>query len=487
MIGLLRDVYGLFREQVAERRKVVAIRRQAMEGTARTLYDLANVYEDTDLQPGGQLAEVTDQGAYGRERRQKVSYELWERNCHARNVVEQYVNHIVGPGFKVDYPNTRQKNLYDALNDQWGLTKMVGTPPVGMRLEELVRRVTRDGEAFVWRHPDGGIRFIDPLLVKTPDSLVSDESVDDGVQLRDEKDPESVVGYYVVGMSDMLTTGEVWHLRGECSDSSCTRGRPMLYYAREYLKKYERFMDARVQLAMFRSLILMFRKRVGGGPASTRAMHDAIKTGTVAALDGTGSLDYKTYPGVGRVIDHSDKIEYEFKSPQTGADEAAEDGRAIRLQGATYFGMPEYMYTGDAGNSSYASAAVAEAPGVKGMTRRQAWCGQAFASLFKWGDDRLAEDPTFSWPLMVSRDILKEAQAYNTANRAGAMSRRTWQEKVGLDPDQEKRRVDAEGGPLIEPGTAGRKPGNTVNDKKPDRGQPDGPKGDTNNAGTGSI
>src|SRR5689334_9116606 len=67
---------------------------------------------------------------------------------------------------------------------------------------EIVRRVDRDGEAFLrfFLGPDGTtrIRFVEPDQVATPADMARDPSASLGIQ-TDADDVETVLGYYIDG------------------------------------------------------------------------------------------------------------------------------------------------------------------------------------------------------------------------------------------------------------------------------------------------
>ena len=67
---------------------------------------------------------------------------------------------------------------------------------------------------------------------------------------------------------------------------------------------------------------------------------------------------------------HSDTESWQAVRPQIGADDAAADGRAIRLMIATGAMLPEH-YLGEGGTVNRATAAEMGLPAIKRMQRRQ--------------------------------------------------------------------------------------------------------------------
>lgn len=433
MIGILWD-------WMKTRRATAHAERRLWEGYASAIDRMNQLYVDTDrMNFDARLGSVAAglarmEPKVSREEAQAVALELFKKNPFGRNIVNQIRNHVVGPGFALKWQNPDQQKTYDALAIKYNLPR---------RFVYFVRNCKLFGEVFFIKS-NGKLRAVPACAVKTPTEYVSDPRYEDGVELADADDPESVLGYHIEG--EFFPRMLVFHWKDIDVDDDCQRGWPLLFDAREVLEEYRKFMSNRARLNDFRTNILMFKKIIGANAAQVSAVVDRAKTGTLQRpIDGKAQ-PFEWLPGVGRVITSNDKVEYDLKNPNTGASEAEADGRAMRLQGATFVQFAEWLYSSDASNANFASTQVAESPFVKAMMMEQEWQIGGMLKLVAWLEPSLAEPRgTYVAPPLVSRDAMKEAQANQILWNAQVMSAETWQERAGLDPKQEASRIAAAG------------------------------------------
>lgn len=122
--------------------------------------------------------------------------------------------------------------------------------------------------------------------------------------------------------------------------------------------------------------------------------------------------------------------------------------------------MPEYLISGDASNSNYASTLVAESPFVRYCESNQWMYGTHFYNII-WKAlllyHRIGAFGAISWKALcdaidikvdykspASRDQLAQAQTNQIMYDAGVLSKRTWQVDAGMDPDEESKQIAKE-------------------------------------------
>lgn len=386
-------------------------------------YGASNTYVDPDTVNDGQLYVRPD---ISHDRQIAQAREVY-KTATGRNIVEQRVNHIAGDEFSISIEGSSAK-------------PSVLWPGHRRLFQQLVRRVERDGEAFVfydrWTQK---FQFIEPADVETPLSMKGDEDVKDGVLFSDPDDMTSVQGYYI---DDYLySTSQVVHVKSFLTDDTCVRGRVPLYECMKYITRYEQFLECRMRLNVFRSMIVMFRKMKNATSSDIASFISGISEGTISRPETGRQVDItKMRPGT--VLTHSENMEYDFKAPDTGAGEAEVDGRSLRLHIAMFFQMAEYMLWADASNANYASTSVTQNPAVKSMMTLQGNYGDVFEKLGRMR----GFDCTMEFPSLIADLGPAQTAANITLWQAGAMSLKTLRQREKLDPVEEEKNVQGEGG-----------------------------------------
>lgn len=437
MIGMVADWYRLKRARL----KASLTEARTTEHMFSAYDDMANLYFDHDLYVDGQrhTGSETEGRRVGRDKARTESREFARSNAHARNIVFQIVNFTVGAGFGISFED-------DAKAMQW--REDAAALDWWRRRREIMRRIPRDGEAILRRFDQKGngatVRFVEPSRIKNPPGKDKGDGVIDGVQVAmhdGELDVEDIKGYYID--DKFVDAGEVFAFSDPFSDINDVRGWPLLYDAIPIIDRYERWVNVRAVLNEARASIIMFRKHKRATPAQLQTFADNVKAGTFERQDQV-SQRYALKPLPGTVFDHTDDIEYEFKSPQVDARDAAEDGRCMRLLIAAFFSMPEYWVTADASNANLASTLVAENPGIQAMISWQDFMGSQFAQFINWWFGEPLET-RFVFPNLVLRQPHQEVQALAIEHDHGIISRETWQERRRYDPAAERTRMAAEG------------------------------------------
>lgn len=384
--------------------------------------------EDSHYSSGERIDPTT--GATRTEAQLFAEY-LYRATATGKNVVLQRANHTVGGDFSV---SSKDPNV-DAL-----LTEMWEKYSLSQILYQMVRDTEEFGECFIFRNRSGSLRIVEPFTVYAPTTRNYDELCQDGVQCFDKNDPTTAYGYWIE--DHFFPASRVFHIRSLYTNSGEFRGWPELFDARNSIIKYERFIDARGSLNIARSAIMFVRTHKGRNLNQIRSILNQVKSGETTEPDGVSRPVFNDNGAT--VMDVDENTSVDFKAPNTGASEAAEDGRAINQQGATAFQMPGYMYSGDVSSSGYAGIAVSEAPGVKSMKTLQEYYGWEVRKLLKWIDPR-AQNVSMAFPQLISRSELDLCRALDIESRNGTLSRDTWMEIRGRDPRTERENMTRDG------------------------------------------
>lgn len=370
-------------------------------------------------------------------------------NEFAINGHENRINYVVGPGHS--YHAAVRKGagapLALAAQVQAVLDAFLDENRWHSRQQEVVRRLDRDGEAFLRFFEAGGatrVRFIEPDQVAAPADAARDPHARLGV-VTAAGDVESPRAYYVDG--EWVDARHVQHRKANV-DANVKRGLPLYAPVRANLRRAEKLLRNMSAVAEVQSAIALIRRHRGASASGVERFVDNNAEGV--RQDGRGNVRRLTQYGPGTIIDAPAGLEYDF--PATGVDAASyvsvlqAELRAI----AARLVMPEFMFTSDASNANYASTMVAEGPAVRMFERLQAAMIQDDRDVM-WrvvraaaragrlpGNVRELVDIQITAPSLHVRDQLKEAQVDRIAHQHGVLSLQTWSQNLGLDYDQEQ-------------------------------------------------
>lgn len=318
------------------------------------------------------------------------------------------------------------------------------------RQQEIVRRMDRDGEAFLRFFVDHEgltrVRFVEPDQITTPSQRATDPSASFGIQ-SDPHDVETVQGYYIDG--ELVEPNEVQHRRANV-DLNVKRGLPLYAPVRKNLRRAEKLLRNMSVVAEIQSAIALIRKHRG---VSRSGVEQFVAGGADASATSAanGRTRHFSQYGPGTILDAPAGLEYDF--PTAGVDAASfvailqAELRAI----ASRLVMPEFMFTSDASNSNFASTMVAEGPAVRMFERLQAnMIQEDRAVMWRVVENavtagRLPEsvreciEIQISGPSLRVRDQLREAQVDRIAHANGILSPQSWSQHLGLDYDQEQK------------------------------------------------
>jgi capsid protein len=375
-------------------------------------------------------------------------------NEFAINGHENRISYIVGPGH--NYRATICKGMSGppelALAVQKHLDEFTEENRWRLRQQEIVRRLDRDGEAFLRFFVDHEgmtrVRFIEPDQVTTPSRLSADPSASFGIQ-TDVDDVEAVQGYHVDG--EYVEAGDVQHRRANV-DFNVKRGLPLYVPVRKNLRRAEKLLRNMSVVAEIQSAIALIRKHRGMGRSGIEHFV-ADNADATAVSSSTARTRHYTQYGPGTILDAPAGLEYDF--PTRGLDAASfvavlqAELRAI----AARLVMPEFMFTSDASNANYASTMVAEGPAIKMFERLQAsTIEQDRAVMWRVIDNAIAAgrlpreargacDIQIIPPSLHVRDPLRQTQVDRIAFDCGVLSPQTWSQRLGLDYDQEQKNL----------------------------------------------
>jgi capsid protein len=379
-------------------------------------------------------------------------------NEFAINGLENRISYIVWPGhsYRATICKGRDASCDVALQVQNVIEQFIEENRWQLRQQEIVRRMDRDGEAFLrfFADRDGltRVRFIEPEQVLTPVHLAGDSSSSFGIQ-TDADDVEHVLGYFVDGES--IDAADVQHRRANV-DFNVKRGLPLYTPVRKNLRRAERLLRNMSVVAEIQSAIALIRKHRGASRSGIEQFVAADADAT--STNGSGRTRHYSQYGPGTILDAPAGLEYDF--PAQGLDASSfvavlqAELRAI----AARLVMPEFMFTSDASNANFASTMVAEGPAIRMFERLQAsLIEQDRAVMWRVIENAITAgalpanvrdvvEIQIIPPSLHVRDHLKQAQVDRIAFTHGVLSRQTWSQHLGLDYDQEQKNLAVHSG-----------------------------------------
>ena len=355
-----------------------------------------------------------------------------------------------------------------------------------MRSKEMFRRYLRDGDVFNrWFQPKatGGIqaeggylltRFISPTEVIDPANMNNWGHHSFGIE-TDPDDVEDVVAYFrQYGYNDAksmspttkwerIPASEVDHFK--CLvDTDIKRGRSWLMGVAKYITMHEGWIEQRWQLNRLRNLFAVIGniKGVSGSSMSDIKAKFTDTEGKTLAGEGTA----KKMPRDALFL-LSKGIDYDLKSLNLQASDAAEDGRNIQLLTCVGTSLPEYVVRGDASNANYSSTMVSESPMVKMFQKYQDilryMFGVTYARVIAYGiatnqiptrgkqtdpkTGKAVTGPTslecqVEFPPLIHRDVKEETEALVMQRGQEWVSDQTASTSLGYDYETEKAEIE---------------------------------------------
>lgn len=398
---------------------------------------------------------------YRRELVQKARQQAITR-VYAKSVLRNLCKYVLGSGIVVTLGEE------DSPSQKWWDTYAKDSRFV-RTVSEMLLRTFRDGECLiVWRNsPMVGLRFLDPLRIKEPDEKAIrfyDKQFGEhsyGIH-HDPEDYETVYGYWFATEKDGTTTwqyldaSQVEFIRINC-DADQLRGRPHLEPMIDEIEMARKFSRDRGAVHHTQSLFALHKKIRG---AVSGQLPKALPTRSVATED-TNRTIREGISRPGSIITTNDSVELLPLSPNVHAADAANDKRGITLDIAAGAGLAEFQISADASNANYASTLVAEAPAVKEIEEWQRFFGEILERIVgrivnesqRTGFATVGDaEVKIAWPPVVTRNEEQTANANQKAIQDAYMSRRTAAERLDLDYDDEKERIEEERRDLVDDG-----------------------------------
>jgi capsid protein len=162
-------------------------------------------------------------------------------NEFAINGHENRISYLVGPGHQYRAITRKGAEPAPALvaEVQAVLDEFLTVNAWQARQQEIVRRMDRDGEAFLrfFSTADGvtRVRFVEPEQVVTPPELARIAWASFGIQTEPD-DVETPVGYYIDG--EPVDAAHIQHRKANV-DANVKRGLPLYFPVRKYLRRVE--------------------------------------------------------------------------------------------------------------------------------------------------------------------------------------------------------------------------------------------------------
>lgn len=231
--------------------------------------------------------------------------------------------------------------------------------------------------------------FINPISGRLKTALVDPREIGDIAHSSDNGSPSSYLRSYTrrvyregltPGISggfeyddedaeESIPSDEIMHLTVNRL-SSGTRGISELYRILPWLELYSQWLRDRVSLNRARASFAYLRKVPGSPSQSKQVFEKDPVTGRVKP------------PRAGSVIVVNQGEDWQVLHPSVGADDAREDGRALKLMISAGSGIFEH-YFGDPSTGNLATAQSMELPMIKKFEARQRMLGGFYRSLFR--------------------------------------------------------------------------------------------------------
>jgi capsid protein len=376
-------------------------------------------------------------------------------NEFAINGIENRISYLVGPGHSYRAATRKGADEQAGLvgEVQAVLEEFLEVNQWQCRQQEIVRRVDRDGEAFlrffVGRDGVTRVRFVEPEQVYAPKEKAVAGRASFGI-VTDPEDVETPLVYCVDG--EAVEAHHIQHRKANV-DANVKRGLPLYFPVRKNLRRVDKLLRNMSALAEIQSAIALIRKHRS---ALRNGIEQFVADQGTPAYDGrTGRTRYLSQFAPGTILDAPSGLEYDFPASGVNAANFVTVLQAELRAIAARLVMPEFMFTSDASNANYSSTLVAEGPAVKMFERLQAglkcedtqvmWrvIGNAASVGRLPADVRRHVEVQISTPSLQVRDQAKECQIDETAFRNGILSAQTWSQRLGLDFDQEQKNRSA--------------------------------------------
>lgn len=272
----------------------------------------------------------------------------WRTNPQARRIIEITTDHVLGDGLKPEAPGQMGRFIQQFWQHRQNR--------MAMRLPAVVDELNRAGDVFLvmFRNQADGMSYVRPIpksqIIKIE---VAENDWETETAYHERRGPgeeprvwlspahpdaagaDAVMVHYAINRP----VGALW---GEGDLATIT----------PWLLRYDQMLDDRVRLNAFARFFYWFVK---------------VKKGAVAVV----SKKYRdNQPSAGAIIVHDEGEEWDMKTPNLGAADAANDLQAIRMMIAVGAGTPPH-WLGDSMDVNLATATAMERAAIRHLKRRQ--------------------------------------------------------------------------------------------------------------------
>ena len=390
--------------------------------------------------------------------------EIVQIQPHCKRALDLYVNYVVGSEFFIsvkpreEKATDSQKKVVSKVDRVWKET--LKSNRKSWSPSELVRRTYRDGEQFTREFPGSAekpdqFRFIDPEDIRG-----EDEDETKGI-VTDDNDITQPVEYELYDhaqqkIKERIEADAIFHTKIDC-DSSEKRGRSRFLSVYTTGRKLNAFTDNEVTHRNMQSSIVLVRK-VDGPASAGRMLLDNAKTGTTDYPEGTLNRE-KIRRGTIATVHRG--VSLEFAQPQSDFSDASPLGKFLIQHIAAATGWTYSMLAATSDDGNLAAALVQESPVLQMVNSERNFFAGEFEAIYKKVIERAIKakkiegytdaetfwdefEIDFRWGSVVSRDILKEAQAANIGVMAQGISRAEMSRRMQASPEQMRREVEEE-------------------------------------------
>ena len=320
-------------------------------------------------------------------------YESYHANPLAFAIIEMTTSFVLGKGITVDAVDP---DVQHVLLNFWRENTM------DERIYNICTELALYGEIFVrfFVNKYNGsvkVRLIDPSLI----DLIESDPEDIETPLRFHRrpigqtisatdPPQNPTPITRLDASTSYTQGE-WYRAGEemlqfaiNKVSNARRGNSDLATLLPWLRRYKDWLTDRVRINKYKSAFL----------------YDVTLRGADKKAIDRKKMEYTYPPEPGSVIIHNETEQWSAVQPQIQANDAKEDGRAIKLMIAAGAGVPEH-YLSDSSQGNRATAAEMSLPTLLKFQRRQRLIRRIICCML----DRVIEEAQQAGRLDRQRDI----------------------------------------------------------------------------------